>query len=186
MDREEILNKIRKVQALAEQGVGGEKESAEKRLAEMMEKYDITWEDLGKEEEIIFWYTAKGKDWKMLINQILGVNEIRHAFVDPHSQTKNSKWLRSCSDRPRGANVVMICSRAKFIEMTTAYEIYQRSFDEHYESFVYAFLGQNKLLGKPSTNNRELTPEEEQTYRRAVLMMSGVDKAQINKQIEAK
>lgn len=186
MDREEILNKIRKVQALAERGVGGEKESAEKRLIELMEKYDITWDDLGKEEEIIFWYTAKGKDWKMLINQILGINGVRYAFVEPNSQTKNARLLRGCADRPRGANVVMICSRVKFIEMTTAYEIYQRSFDEHYESFVYAFLDQNKLLDMSRTNNKELTPEEEQTYRRAIRMMRGVDKAQINKQIEAK
>ena len=185
MDREEILNKIRKVQALAEQGVDGEKESAEKRLAEMMEKYDITWEDLGKEEEIIFWYTAKGKDWKMLINQILGINGIRHAFVEPNGQDKNTKFLRSCADRPRGANVVMICSRVKFIELTTAYEIYQRSFDEHYESFIYAFLFRNNLLGTGG-GDHQTTPEEQRMLERSTMMLSGIEKAQIHKQIEAK
>lgn len=185
MDREEILNKIRKVQALAERGVDGEKESAEKHLIEMMEKYDITWEDLGKDEEIIFWYTAKGKDWKMLINQILGVNGVRHAFVEPNIQTKNAKILRSCPDRPRGANVAMICSRAKFIELTTTYEIYQRSFDEHYESFIYAFLFRNNLLGAGNSNH-QTTLEEQRMLERSTMMLSGIEKAQIHKQIETK
>ena len=140
MTRDEILDKIRKVQALTLRGEGGEKISAEKRLNELMTKYGIKLEDLDENKEMLFWYRAKGKEWETIFKQtsvIMGCKRFR--CLDPNDQSKAAKEFRDLTayERPHGANVAMICTNVKFIEITTAYELYQRSFDEHYEAFIY-------------------------------------------------
>ena len=53
MDKAALLKKIK---ALAERGVGGERENAEALLARLMEKYDVSEEELseiGGKENII-------------------------------------------------------------------------------------------------------------------------------------
>ena len=45
-ERERLLEKLMKVKALADRGEGGERESAERTLAAMMERYGITEADL--------------------------------------------------------------------------------------------------------------------------------------------
>lgn len=188
MTRDEILDKIRKVQALALRGEGGEKISAEKRLNEMMTKYGIRLEDLDENKEMVFWYRAKGKEWKTIFKQtsaIMGC--MRFRCLDPDDQSKAAKEFRDLTayERPRGANVAMICTNVKFIEITTAYELYQRSFDEHYEAFIYSFLMKNDLLA-PASGDHKPTPEENKMAYRALLMSTGIDKVEQHKQIENK
>lgn len=185
MSRDELLDKIRKIQALAERGVDGERISAEKRLVEIMEKYGISWEEIDNEEKRVIWYSAKGKDWKMLIKQLLGINKIRFAIIEHTDRSKSAKKIRDYYQPRRAENVLMECTYSKFIEMTTEYEIFQRSFDDHYESFVYAFLDKNNLLAEADADHK-LTPEEEKRYDRAIMMKRGIEKAEINKQIESK
>ena len=48
-ERERILEKIKRVRALAERGVDGEKDSATALLDRMMEKYGITETELAEE-----------------------------------------------------------------------------------------------------------------------------------------
>lgn len=45
-EREELLKRLERVKTLAERGIGGEKEHAEALLKRLMEKYDISDEDI--------------------------------------------------------------------------------------------------------------------------------------------
>ena len=56
--KEELLEKISKIKALAEWGVGGEKEVAQKLLQRLMEENNITDEDISSEVIKVreFWY----------------------------------------------------------------------------------------------------------------------------------
>ena len=60
MDKTALLKKVR---ALAEHGVGGEAENAEKLLARMMKKYGISEEELDEETRVAYElvYTASGR-----------------------------------------------------------------------------------------------------------------------------
>lgn len=51
MDKTALLKKVR---ALAEHGVGGEAENAEKLLARMMKKYGISEEELDEETRVLY------------------------------------------------------------------------------------------------------------------------------------
>ena len=58
-ERERILEKIKRVRALAERGVDGEKDSATALLDRMMEKYGITETELAEERREIAWFRYK-------------------------------------------------------------------------------------------------------------------------------
>lgn len=185
MTKDEIINKIRKIQALAQSGTDGEKNTAEQLLAQLMEKYNISLTDLNEEEKTqVYFYTFHGQYGYDLFKQICAVNGcLKFCRID--NGTKNSKKIKDATkyQRPRGANVVLVCTPVKFIEISTAYEIYQKSFDEHVESLMYAFLSQNDLFVGNADPNKVLTEEEKRMLERASIMKLGVDKAQVNKQL---
>lgn len=185
MTKDEIINKIRKIQALAQFGTGGEKDAAEQLLAQLMEKYNISLADLNEEEkEIVYFYKFHGHYGYDLFKQVCAVNGcLKFAKID--NSTNATKKIKDATkyQRPRGANVVLVCTPVKFIEISTAYEIYQKSFDEHVESLMYAFLSQNDLFVGNADPNKVLTEEEKRMLERASIMKLGVDKAQVNKQL---
>lgn len=175
----DILDKIRKVQALAENGEAGEKESAEMHLRMLMEKYRITEDDLDTDREEVFYYHAEGHDWEMLFLQVSIISGVKKLLIigtnDYSKRIKNFKKI--AKDRPRGTNVSMVCTRAQFVEVTTKYEILQKSFDAHYDAFTYAFLWKNNLLAKSDGTEHELTEEERVMLQRACGMYNGIDKS---------
>ena len=186
MTRDEILDRIRKVQALALKGTDGERQSAEKRLAEMMEKYHITLEDIEQNEdkEEIFWYRCKGEDWDQIFVQVAAVMDCRKfAYLKPGDTSKKAEKLRrSAWDRPRGSNVVIICTYLKFIEITTAYELYQKSYNKQKKAFIYAFLMRNQLL-PAGDSDYQPTPEELEMVERAAHIAGSIEKVNTHKQL---
>lgn len=68
MDKTALLKKIR---ALAEHGVGGEAENAEKLLARMMKKYGISEEELDEETRVRHDFTYHGGEEKKILKQVV-------------------------------------------------------------------------------------------------------------------
>ena len=68
MDKTALLKKIR---ALAEHGVGGEAENAEKLLARMMKKYGISEAELDEETRVRHDFTYHGGEEKKILRQVV-------------------------------------------------------------------------------------------------------------------
>ena len=68
MDKTALLKKIR---ALAERGVGGEAENAEKLLARMMKKYGISEAELDEETRVRHDFTYHGGEEKKILRQVV-------------------------------------------------------------------------------------------------------------------
>lgn len=68
MDKTALLKKVR---ALAEHGVGGEAENAEKLLARMMKKYGISEEELDEETRLRHDFTYHGGEEKKILRQVV-------------------------------------------------------------------------------------------------------------------
>lgn len=189
MTREEIIEKIRKIQALASKGEAGERKSAELRLKEMMVKYGITEEDIAEEENPkVFFYKFHGVNGRQLFAQVAATRGCtRFLFIESNDQSQAAKFIKwkTKSERPRGTNVTLICTTMQFIEITTAYEVYQKSFDEHYKSFVYAFYAENKLFYGNADESHVLTDEEKKMLFRANTMRLGIERSEIHKQLKA-
>ena len=65
--KKQLLNKLK---ALAERGVGGEKETAQRKLQELMEKYEIDENDLSDDKKEKYQFKYKNEFEKKLIKQI--------------------------------------------------------------------------------------------------------------------
>ena len=68
MDKTALLKKVR---ALAEHGVGGEAENAEKLLARMMKKYGISEAELDEETRVRHDFTYHGGEEKKILRQVV-------------------------------------------------------------------------------------------------------------------
>lgn len=69
---EKTQTRIRKLQALAERGVGGEKETAARKLQELLKKNGIrNIEELTEEEYIFTLFSYKGALGRKLLSQCI-------------------------------------------------------------------------------------------------------------------
>jgi len=184
MTKDDIINKINKVRALAEQGEGGEKISAESLLNSLMQKYGITEEDLYDEKEQVYFFKISGYKCRDLFRQvaIIYCNVDRMTYFGNDAQDKYAKKIRKITDysRPRGSNMVVICTPSKYIELKYAYDIFQKSFDRHVEGLFYGFLDTNNLLAPYNPDNPKADMDDE-TIDIATRMGLAVKRTEINK-----
>ena len=68
MNKKELLRKLR---ALAERGVGGERQNAQKKLDELIKKYNISDEELEDEVAELYHFKYRGKRESALLVQIM-------------------------------------------------------------------------------------------------------------------
>ena len=186
MSKQDIIDKIKKVKRLAEKGVDGEKESAQKRVEEMMQRYGITEDDLDDEKESLFTYYVEGLyGWKLL-NQIIGKHfpDIHAMYMPHHRIPKDHRMLFKEIAKGKKHNVICCCNAAQFVEVTTYYEIMHRSFQEQAEIFYYAFLSKNNLLVEG--DGHEPSEKELKEARQAAIMGMGIEKAEVHKALEGK
>lgn len=179
-ERERLLEKLEKVRTLAERGVGGEKESAERTLAELMERYGITEEDLEDTRASTHWIRYK-TEWE---------RKLLHQLAYMHLGTGHSfGCVGRYTNRPR-KEVGVDCTPAKYIEIEADFAFYSEAMREEMELFYEAFLQKNHLFPPPELA-REPTEEEElagmDLTRAAKLqsIMGGLDHHTRHKALEA-
>lgn len=184
MTKEDIINKINKIRALAEHGEGGEKISAESLLNLLMQKYGITEEDLYDEKEQVYFLKVSGYKCRDLFQQvaIIYCNVDRMTYFGKDAQDKYAKKIRNITDhsRPRGSNMAILCTPSKYIELKYAYEMFQKSFDRHVEGLFYGFLATNNLLAPYNPDNPKSDMDDE-TIDIASRMGLAVKRTEINK-----
>ena len=165
-ERERLLDQLEKVRALAERGVGGEKESAERTLAALMERYGITEEDLEDSKTSTHWIRYKTKWEEKLLYQLaymyLGIG---HAFGCVGAYTGRTR-----------KKVGIECTPAQFIEIEADFAFYSEAMED---------------LFPPPELAREMTEEEEKAgmdlerIAKLQAMMGGLDRHTRHKALEA-
>lgn len=160
---EKTIQRIRKLQALAERGVGGEKETAAKMLQRLLEKNGIsTLEELEKEEVEYFLFGYKGKHEIKLLKQcmykVLGASE------------------KILSYRTRGTRqkIGIYCTKAQRIEIELEFEFYRNVFYEELSTFMDAFIQAQKIF--PPDAPQGSFDEFNERDMKIAFMASGIDK----------
>ena len=91
---EKTIQRIKKLQALAERGVGGEKETAAKMLQRLLEKNGIsTLEELEKEEIEYFLFSYNGRHEIKLLKQCMYKVLGYHAKITS-GEIIAGKWIK--------------------------------------------------------------------------------------------
>lgn len=171
MNKEELLKKIK---ALAEQGVGGEKENAQRTLKKLMEKYGITDDDLDDEKVQFF-------DIKMpkFYNSSALASQVMYSIVGVPTADNRKGLYR------RGKSFSIKCTTAEFLEFQAKFKFYCHYFKEELKIFYQAFVQANRIF-PDKKNEEESTIERDLTTadRKALFLAANLEKHEFRKQIE--
>jgi len=173
-----IKSRIAKVLELARRGATeGERNAAEQRLQELLNKYGVSLEDvIGVElpkERIKFEYTEQ---WEYdLITQIAArvrdgdVNEDTYVLKDERRNRARVKrfWIE--------------LTKVEAIEVQYLWPKYQAAYKEQLELFYVAFVNANNLGISATGERKPLTPEERKRLRKMLDMAESLGSAGIDR-----
>ena len=110
MASEKNIQLLRKIAALAERGVGGEKDTAQKKLAKLMQKYGVSDADLEGDEVGYHEFRYSGENERQILRQIF--YQINH--------DREVRYIRS--GRGSRSTLFFVCTEAEAVEARVKFE----------------------------------------------------------------
>ena len=160
---------MKKLKALAEDTRGNEHErqSAEEQLNRLMERYDVTDEDLEIDirERRNFYFKDEWE--RKLISQT-----IYKLFpeIDIYRTKGKKHWIWA------------EMTDAEYVEFEMYYCAYKASFQKEFDLFYYAFLSKNNIFpDKPSDDTDKVNSMSRQDIWRASMMAQNIESAQVKR-----
>jgi hypothetical protein len=163
----------KKLLALAEKGVGGEKVNAKKKLQEYLDKHGLTLDDIDGDKKEDHYFTVKPDQEKLFIQ--IGTKVIGRD-VKIYAVYRNNRKARN--------KMVITCTAAHAAEITIMLETYWNAYQKELDLFYKAFIHKNDLGVEPEEgvkSNKETSLEELLKIKQ---MMSGIDRTSHLKRIE--
>lgn len=173
IQREKVLEKLGKIKALAERGVGGEKETALRMYEELCRKYEISEDEaeaaLMKLEKRWFSYSTQLEE-ELLIQIFYKVTGDTAHYVYTGEYKRRKK--RGC-----------VCTEIEAAEIQLLFNFYREKMKEELQAFMIAFKQKNNLFPDETARaykeydgpQRKLTGEEERKYKKAAFMGMSMD-----------
>lgn len=181
MKEEKIITLARKLKALADKGVDGEKENAETMLLNLMEKHGITIEEIETEKTDSFFFTVDAKYRKLFV-QICG-NISKSIKVYGEYNLKVQRQFKTLGCKP--GNFSIESTFAQYLEVEAKFEFYKKAYDAELEIFYSAFIQSNHLyVDSDSNEEKEYSAEEIARLRKILAMSTFIDKAKYLKQLQ--
>lgn len=177
MVSDKTKERIKKLQALAERGVGGEQETAKKKLEKLLSDNDInSLEDLEDDKVEYFLFSYHGKHEIKLLKQC--VYKVLGAKADRTS-------YRSYGYRQK---IGYFCTRAQKIEIELEFDFYRGVFYDELNTFMDAFIQVQGIfpVDAPKYDPEELSKEEIERIEKLLSMAKGIDKKSRVQMIEEK
>lgn len=115
---QEVLLKVKKIKALSERGIGGEKEAARKLLAALCAKYGIAEEEISEEKKYEYWFHVRTSVLKLFLqvySSMFGATE-RYTTELSIFRSKQGKDIR-CQFTP-----------AEYIEFSQLWEWHRKNY----------------------------------------------------------
>lgn len=170
MNIEAMLEKIKRIKALAEAGTGGEKETAQATLKRLMKKYDISENDILENKAELEWFRYKDRAEHRLLAQIIYMVT---GDKEMWKQTDKRCKLIGC-----------YCTKAEQIEIQANFDFYNCAMKKEMKLFFDAFMQKNELFPqnpKYKADSKELDLE---WALKMESMMAGMDRHTRLKEIE--
>jgi len=175
MSIETIKAKLRKIAALAERGVGGERENARRLLQRLLCQHNLTIEDLGKPK-------ARGRYWfrcrDVLERQILFQCYFRATNKDEVSYYQ------------RGREIGFTLSPMEQLELENLWRhfrpLWRREIRTQQERIVHAFVSKHDLYSASTETDSDnpLSPEERAALLSLMENMTSSDYVSVRRMLE--
>lgn len=156
---EKVQAKLRKLQALAERGVGGEKANAQRMLEKLMARHGLTLEDLGAERREVRWFkyttTLERRLLFQIASKVIGPGYDGTYFSRKRSRTK----------------VGFDLSPSEAVEFELHHDVLGKALEEHLDIAFSAFIQVNRVF-PPSdgTEDQSLTERDMAMLQMAQVM----------------
>lgn len=145
-----IFELMKKLQRLAERGVGGEKEGAQKKLQQLMKKYDIEESDLSDDKlEDHEWKYHNDFELRLLkqtIYKVLGKDGLNQMYH--YRSGKGKKTIQGVQ-----------CTKAQAIQIGIEYEFYCETWKEEHDFFFKCFVQKHKIF--PTKEEMIIRPQDD-------------------------
>lgn len=145
---------LKKLKALAEQGVGGEKVNAQRMLDQLMKKYNISEEDLCEEKVQTFEFHWNNETEKRLLIQIIykitnSVMIYTYFHHDINGKRRQTAYILGCD-----------CTQSQRLEIEFLFEFYLRLWKKDLALFFHAFIQKHELFGNSEGTSDSKTDED--------------------------
>lgn len=172
---EKVISKLRKILALARQGVGGEKTNAEAMLTKLMAKHGVTLDDLDDSAPVSRWdFPYRSDIEKRLLYQIICAT-LNQPSVDAYRQ--------------RGKRAMRVdMTKAQKMEVDISFSIYRKALSKEIERCWKAFIYANNIFSTNSRHQDDSTASKTDLAELAAIarMAAGMKPTPIHTAIENK
>lgn len=167
----------KKLKALVDRGIGGEKQNAETMLNQLMKKHKITIEEIEGEKIEMHFFTLNEEQHSLWFQIVKRTNDSIKCYG-----RFPAKVIKECS---LGGDHAIECTASEYIEIEAKYDFYKRLYKEELDIFYMAFLNANDLLcdNPDSLKDKEYTKEELDKIRRTQEMSDKITIGQFRKQL---
>lgn len=168
---------LKKLQALAERGVGGEKEGAQKKLDQLMKKYGIEEADLSEDKEEDYDFRYHNEFEKKILWQLFYkiVPDFRsHTYFYQHGKgSRNTYGIR--------------CTKSQALQIQIEYDFYCDLWKEEVDFFMGGFIQKHRIFAVPTSREHvDTTPMSKEDLMRMCSMMEGMKNKSIQPMLETK
>ena len=196
MDLEQIKERLAKMKALAERGVGGERDAAERLLREIAAKHGISLDDIGSEVEREHIVNIQTPWQRLIFIQLLGLMRLDqygdrdadklHLFARRQYVQARGRKSRKLTRRRTVVCYYTVCTDAQWLELEAKYVVLCADYERQIKAFPLAFLMSNNLLMPYNPNSKKPSAEADEQYLTAETLAAGIRKSHLNKQLDMK
>lgn len=165
-----ILDLAKKLKALSDRGVGGEKENAQQMLAELIEKHGISIDEIEEPER-----KQEVLDCKIKQKEMMG--QVAYMVLGSKARVYESTRNKNC--------LVVECTKAEYLEIEASFEFFWRAYEKELKLFYQAFIQKNRIFSGDVDGRelKDLTEQELKDLRRVMGMKDSIDKYNLNKML---
>lgn len=177
-DFESIMEKLKKLKALADRDCAGEAHNARRLLEKMCAKYGVKLEELAEE---------KPEKHKFVVGRSVLLHTLFsqcYGYVMKNKQNM-SYWRLSRNE------IVVECTKLEYVELLSLYEWhkahFEKEFEEHRQLLLEAYISKHKIYPESSgVDGRELTSAEIERLLKIHALEETLEDVSYHKQIESK
>ena len=165
---DKLKERLQKLRNLAERGVGGERETAEKKLQALLNKNGLSEEDLSDDKPKYYLFSYQFPYRKKLLCQII------YKILGDNGPIQ---YYRSKGTRNK---VGVYCTPAQKLEIDLDFEFYSNIFDEELQTFLLAFIDKQDIYPKDvevtEVRSAEMTDEERRKFMQRQVYANNINK----------
>lgn len=155
---ETLIERLKKIEALARAGTAGERENAQRLLTALCKKYGVTLQQLTETEKDFYKFTFKGVFERRLFIQVL-------VFVMQSTDILHRKTARGFA---------IELTLAQSIDVRECWQHYRKIWLTQANDFMSAFIHKNGIWGPSSGEDKKSTEESMAAALRVMELMRGI------------